>query len=148
MQIASSKHRSHRQVARRRAFTVLELTVAAAVLAILFATSMRMIRVVSDEQRASERRNVALQAVQAISEQVGNVPWEQLTAESVEHITIPDQAVPHLPGAKVAIAVNEELEPAAKRVLVEITWGSGGGKRTAPVRLTSWVFPEEAQLLQ
>jgi len=148
MQLPSTTHRNCHQAAWRRAVTVLELTVAVAVLAILMATAMRMVRVVSNQQRASERRTIALQTVQAISEQVANIPWGQLRAESVEQITVPEPVVPHLPGAKLAIAVNEETEPAAKRVVVEITWKSRGGERTAPMRLTSWVFPEPFQPAQ
>ncbi len=140
----SNLHHYHR-FARPAALTVLELTIAVAVLAVLLATSMKMIHLVTNQQRASERRNVALQTVQAISEQIGNTPWEQLTAETANQITVPRQVASYLPGAKLAITVSDETDPVSKRVLVELTWSGPGAKRTAPVRLTSWVFPEAAQ---
>ena len=140
----STDHRCNGQTARRRALTVIELTVAVAVLAMLLATSMKMIRVVSDQQRASERRVLALQTAQIISEQVGNIPWEKLTAETAGQMTIPAPIAPYLPGAKVGIAVAEETEPAAKRIQVETTWNGPSGQQAGPMRLTSWVFPDQS----
>lgn len=136
----------HRNVSRRLTgrpgLTLVELTIAIAVFSVLLATSMKMIFVASGQLRANERRNVALQAVQAISEQIENMPWEQVTTEAASQVAIPELAAPYLLGAKLTVTVNEETDPPAKRVLVEITWNGRGGQRSQPVRLTSWVFPE------
>jgi hypothetical protein len=124
--------------------TVIELTISIAILAVLLATSMRMIVVASDHVRANERRVLALQAVQAVSEEIDNIPWEQLNEETAASVRIPDAVASHLPGAKFTATVSDESDPPAKRVTVEITWNIRNGQPTVPTRLTTWVFPDEA----
>jgi len=132
-----------RRLTRRLGLTLVELTIAVAVFSVLLATSMKMIFVASSQMRANERRNVALQAVQAVSEQIENMAWDSLTTEAANQISIPELAKPYLPNAKLIVAVNDETDPPAKRVVVEITWNGRGGQRSQPVRLTSWIFPED-----
>jgi len=131
-----------RRPAIRQGITLVELTIAVAVFSVLLATSAKMIFVASSQLRANERRNVALQTVQAVSEQIGNIPWDQLTSGSASQITIPESVTSYLPGAKLIVSLEDETDPAAKRVRVEITWNGHGDQRAGPVRLTSWVFPE------
>jgi hypothetical protein len=126
---------------QRRALTVVEVSLAFALLAIVLATSVRMASVVADHSRAGERRDVALQAAQAVSEQVGNIPWDQLTLDAVNQVPIPAPLAERLPNAKLAIKLADETDPVAKRVQVEISWNSPTGKSSS-VRLTSWVFRE------
>ena len=124
--------------------TLLEMTVAAGILAVLISTSVQMIRVVSAQQRAAERRAVAMQTVQALAEQLGNLPWDELTPQSTEQITIPAVLAAYLPGAKLAVTLNGETEDiAAKRVAIELTWKAPNGQPAGPVRLTTWSFPDQ-----
>ena len=128
---------------RRIAFTLVELTLATALLAALLATSLQMLHALSDHKRSTVRRAIAMQAVQAMSEQIGNLPWDQLTTESAQHFELLPDFESRLPGAKVAIAVAEEPMPvASKRITVALTWTGAKGEIGAPVRLTSWVFPD------
>jgi type II secretory pathway pseudopilin PulG len=130
----------------RRAFTLLEVTIAAGMLAVLLTTSVQMLRALSIHQRASERRAVALEAVQAVADQVANIPWDQLTAESAKKVTIPKQLAGYLPGAKLTVSLDEEPTPtASRRVHIDVTWNGADGQPVAPVRLTSWVFPERSR---
>src|SRR5688572_16398667 len=75
---------------RRTGMSLLELTVAAALLAVVVASSMKMIQLMSVERRGSEQRAVALQAVQAISERAANMKWDQLTSEAANKIPVPE----------------------------------------------------------
>jgi hypothetical protein len=123
--------------------TLLEVIMASAMLAVLLATMLQMLRATNNHQRSNERRVIALQAVQAVADQVANIPWEQLTAESAKQVTIPRPLQSYLPGSTLAITVDEEPAPAAaKRIHVELAWNSADGKPGAPVRLTSWAFPK------
>jgi hypothetical protein len=124
--------------------TVIELTISIAILAVLLATSMRMIVVASDHVRANDRRDLALQAAQAVSEEIDNIPWEQLNDETAAGVRIPDAIASRLPGAKLTAKVAEESDPLAKRVTVEITWNTRSDQPAAPSRLTTWVFPDDA----
>jgi hypothetical protein len=131
---------------RRRAFTLIEVVIAAGMLAMLLTTSVHMLRALSLHQRASERREVALEAVQAVADQIANIPWDKLTAESAEKVTIPKPLDGYLPGAKLSVSVDEIAAPAAsRRVHVDLTWNGADGQPVAPVRLTNWVFPERAR---
>ena len=126
---------------RRRGFTIMEMVVAAGILALLLTTTVHMLRVLTDHQRASDRRATAIEAVQAVAEQVGNLPWDQLTTESAQQITIPQQLEARLPGTIVTIEVDEEASPVAdKRIMVELTWIGQDKETVAPIRLTTWAF--------
>jgi prepilin-type N-terminal cleavage/methylation domain-containing protein len=126
---------------RRHGFTLIELTAAAAMLALLLTMSAQMLRLLSVHQRASEQRAIALQAAQAITEEIGNLPWDQLTTEAANHVKVPAQLDSHLPGSKLTLAVVEESEPiASKRINLELVWNGTNGQMVAPVRLTSWAY--------
>src|SRR3982751_5473492 len=112
----------------RRAFTLFEVIIAAAILAALLSASVQMLHVLSIHQRATERRAAALQAVQAISDEVANIPWYQLTLESAKKVTIPQPINDYLPGAKLSVSLNEEAAPtSSKRLHVDLTWNGADG---------------------
>jgi|SRR3954451_15357489 prepilin-type N-terminal cleavage/methylation domain-containing protein len=127
----------------RRGFTLLELSVAAAMLAMLMASAVQMIRLVSSHQRAAERRVVALEAVQSVADEIGNMRWDTVTIESAKQVTIPKPLQSYLPGATLNVAMNDEATPVSKRLRIELSWPGADGKPVAPVRLTTWVFPEQ-----
>ena len=126
---------------RSRAFTLLEVILAATLLAMLLTASIQMLRALTASQRASERRTIALEAVQAISDQIANIPWTQLSPRTAERVAVPDPLNGFLPGALLTVTVNDEAKPTAKRIQVELTWKGPDGA-VAPVRVTSWAFPE------
>lgn len=128
----------------RSGFTLLELSVAAAVLAVLLATALKVMTATSNHARANERRLIALQTVQAVTEQIGNIPWDRLPTEAANPFPLPESTTAQLPGAELKVAVHDETAPPAKRITVELTWSANDADRAAPVRLTSWVFPETA----
>jgi hypothetical protein len=128
---------------RRRGVTLVEVTVAAGLLAVLLGVSGQFLRVLSSQQRAAERRVVALQAVQAVAEALGNLPAEKLTTEAARQVAIPEGLAPYLPGGQLAVAVADENDPvAAKRVSIELSWNGPHGQPAGPVRLTTWVYPD------
>jgi len=140
----SAKYDHRIVVEARRGVTLIELTIAVAIFAVLLTTTMKMIMAASNQVRANERRHIALQAAQAISEQIENIPWEQISTDAASQFPLPEAAVSHLPGAKLNVAVNDEKDPLAKRIAVEITWNGRSAERAGPVRLTSWAFPDSA----
>jgi hypothetical protein len=119
-----------------------ELTIAIAAFGILLATSMKMVVLLSHQSRADEQRHVAIQSVQAVLEQVENIPWEQLTVDAAKRVPIPEVAASRLEGAKLNLDVTDEPSLSAKRVVAELDWNGPGGERTKPIRLVAWVFPE------
>ena len=144
--LGSSRRRAP-SLSTRRAMSLLEITIAAALLAALMTVSVQMIRALGGQQRSVERRALAMRTVQALAEQIGNTPWEELTAESAGLVEIPTVVATHLPESKLTVALEEEQEPiAAKRVTVQLQWNGPGGQPTGPARLTTWVFPDDLPL--
>lgn len=132
--------------ARRAAVTLLEVAVAAAILATLITVSVKMLRTLGDQQLGVARRVIALDAVQAIAEQLGNTPWDELTTEAAGRIDVPAPLQPYLPGANVDISIQAEEEPVrTKRVTARITWNGPGGQPAHPVQLTTWVFADDVE---
>jgi hypothetical protein len=127
----------------RRGFTVIEATIAAAMLAMLLASSMQMVRLVSAYQRTADRRIIALEAVQSVSDQIANIPWDKLTAASATTVSIPKPLQPYLPAPALRISLSEEATPVpSKQLRVELAWRGSDGQPVAPVRLTTWIYPE------
>jgi hypothetical protein len=123
--------------------SLLEITLAAGLLGILMTVSVQMMRVMGDRHRAAERRAAALQTVESLAEMLGNMPWDELSTDAAEKIAIPESMSRHLPGAKLSVTVNDESEPVvAKRLMLELRWNNPRGQTPAPVRLTTWVFPD------
>src|SRR5205085_259811 len=136
--------RTSRAMNGRRAFTLLELTAAAAITVMLMATSLQMMHALTEHARITERRIYAEQAIGAVAEQIGSMAWDEVTSESASRIGVPAALVEHLPGAKLAVAVKEESSPAAKRIMLELTWQDRHGQTVEPLRLTTWEFPAAA----
>src|SRR5690242_6981587 len=133
------KHLSKARVRARRlcAFTLLEVIIAAALLAMLLIASVQMLRALSASQRASERRMVALEAVQAVSDQIANNPWDELSTKTAEKVSIPEPLNDFLHGVMLSASVDEATNPNSKRIRVEVTWNGPDGA-VAPVQMTTW----------
>ncbi len=101
-----------------------------------------MIFTLSSQVRANDSRYLALQAVQSVLEQAENVPWDELTSESVARIELPVSVVARLRDARLSLTVSEEAEPRAKRIHAELAWTGRGGQPARPMRLSAWVFPD------
>jgi prepilin-type N-terminal cleavage/methylation domain-containing protein len=131
----------------RAGFTLVEVIAATAMLAVLLVSTAHVLRVIGTQQIAADRRNLALQSLQNIAEQVGNVPWEELTPEAAGKLTVPDSVKAYLPDAILAAKVTDVQEPVAgKRVSLELTWNAPNGQPAAPAILTVWTFPHELSL--
>src|SRR5262245_59281057 len=94
-----------------RAFTLLELSVAAALIAALLVTTLQMLHALDDFRKTSRHRTYAQQAVAVVSEQVANLPWNSLTTETAKKIQIPDTLRPYLSDGKLAVDIAEETNP-------------------------------------
>ena len=69
----------------RLAMSLLEIAIAVAPLAVLMTVSVQMIRALGGQQRSVESdAHWQFEQFQALVEQIGNMPWEKLTAESID----------------------------------------------------------------
>jgi type II secretory pathway pseudopilin PulG len=126
---------------RRRAFTVLEIAIAAGLLGLLMTASVQVLRAMQTQQRAADRRASALHTVQALAEQISSFSWKDVTSERLRQLELPPPITEYLPEAQMTASLMEESEPVpAKRVTVELTWRGPKGQPAAPLRMTIWVF--------
>jgi hypothetical protein len=123
----------------------LEVSVAAAMLAALLATSVQAVALLRAQQQSAEHRALAVDAVQNLLEQFENLPWEQATAAGADRLSLPDSVGQYLHAAKIAVTVVDESEPiTARRATVELAWQANAGRPAIAVRMTTWIFPESA----
>lgn len=134
---------------RRHGMTMIEIAAAVAMLGVLLASSAQVMRALAKEQQAAARRVMALQTVQALTEELANVPWDRLSPESANQLMIPDVAKLYLPGAALVATVADADSPVqSKRLSVELRWRSPSGQPAAPLRLTTWVYADETKSAQ
>jgi len=112
-------------------------------LAVLLASSVQVMRALATQQLSATRRVMALQTVQSLTEELSNLPWNELTPDAANKLTLPDVVNLYLPSAAFSAVVAEEQQPiAAKRLSVELRWQAPNGQPAAPLRLTTWVYPD------
>jgi hypothetical protein len=125
---------------------MIEIAAATAMLAVLLASSVQVMRALATQQVAAARRVMALETVQALAEEFVNTPWDRLTPDAAGKLTIPEVARLYLPGAVLSATVAADDQPVeSKRLSVELRWRTPSGRPSAPLRLTTWVYPEESE---
>jgi hypothetical protein len=127
---------------RRSGITLFEVVIAVAAFGILLATCVKMMVLLSRQSRADDERNIAIQSVQAVLEQVENSHWDQLTQETANQVPLPEAATARLKDAKLTLTVSDEPSLSAKRISAALDWQAPDGDRSRPVRLVAWVFPD------
>jgi prepilin-type N-terminal cleavage/methylation domain-containing protein len=126
---------------RRRGMSLVELTVAVLVLAVMVSVCMRFLRALADQRRGLQNRRVAVEEVANVMERLGARPWEDLTPEAIGQVPLSAEAQRAIPGGKLEVDV---LRPAgdegAKRVTVVLRWPTGPEQADRSVRLVAWRY--------
>lgn len=130
----------------RRGFTVIEVSLA---LAVLLAASILLTQflVASSQQRKlADQHRLALEELSNRLERVMAAKWEDVNATVIEGQELSPSVQVNLPAAKLTASVTEEPSgPASgKQVRLEISWEQHG-QRVSPTVLTGWKFPREAR---
>jgi hypothetical protein len=127
---------------RRRGSLLVELAMAAVLLMIAMALTVKVLGLVAHERRASERRQRALVEVANLMEQITAYPFEEVTPELGRRLSLRATARQSLPDAELAVEVADK-EPgagrSARRIAIRLSWRAPGGEPVAPVRLSSWI---------
>ena len=129
------------QISGRRGFTLLELAAAGVLMAAALVVCVQVLGWIALERRAADRRQWATQEVSNVMEHLTTRSWDELTAEAAQGVQLSQSASEVLPEAELHADVTiSEMEPAAKRITVELRWRNRAGEFDAPVRLTTWLF--------
>ena len=125
----------------RRGFTVIEVSLA---LAVLLAASILLTQflVASSQQRKlADQRRLALEELSNRLERVMAAKWDDVNGAAIEGQEFSPTVQENLPAAKLTASVADEPGPASgKRVTLEISWEQHG-QRVSPIGLIGWKFP-------
>ena len=128
----------------RHGTNLFEIAVAAALLAALLSTSIKMTLALVGQRRAAERRAVAIETAANVMERISILPWDELASESLNQIKLPDELFLTIPSAKLTVDANEQESPAAKQISVAVSWTNRAGQPAAPVRISAWLHRKQA----
>jgi prepilin-type N-terminal cleavage/methylation domain-containing protein len=124
---------------RRRAFTLLELAVAAALLAVLLTMITKAFAAVERNMRRTDERAQALRTVENLLEELTLASWNEINDDGIGQLKLPDDLLRRWPQAKLVGEVVDDAEPvAAKRVTLSVQ--PQGPVRERSVTLTTWVY--------
>src|SRR5688500_6846861 len=105
----------------RDAMTVLEVSLALAVLSLAFVLLAQFVTAAAQQRRVSEHRRLALQEVANSLERVAALPWDEVTSEKLAEWKPSASISTAMSRAQLkAIVVAEPGPPEAKRVRIEV----------------------------
>ncbi|MEX2176067.1 MAG: hypothetical protein WD872_17025 [Pirellulaceae bacterium] len=128
--------------ARRRAGTLLEVTIALMILLVAVGGLATLLTTAAAHRRVGEQRRLAQQEVANRAERIALLSWDELTPESLAAQSLSDEVAAAVPNARLQLVMDEEAEaPRSKRVRIELHSKDSAGLSTQPAGLTVWKHP-------
>jgi type II secretory pathway pseudopilin PulG len=125
----------------RRGYSMIELLVAAGLLATLLTVCVQLSGVASAEQRALRQRQAAMNEAANVLERLSIRPWNALTDKDLGDLPLSAAARQSLPAAKLEVHVAQSAgQSGARRISVHIRWPDRDGRPEQTVRLTAWRY--------
>ncbi len=130
---------------KRRGMTIVECTLALAILVAAIYTGAQMILAVTLQQREAAQRQIARQEAANQMERMYVLTDEELKSGRIEDAALSETARQRLRGLEATATIVEvDGDPPGKRIAVEIRWTNKAGQPARPARLTAWRFQREA----
>ena len=124
---------------RRDAFTLVELAVTTALLAVLLTFITQSMAAVERHMRRTDERAGLMRTVENLMEEATLGDWDDIDDQRIRELTIPEHVRRRWPKARLTGEVVDESEPiAGKRVTLVLR--RAPGRRERPVTLTAWVY--------
>jgi prepilin-type N-terminal cleavage/methylation domain-containing protein len=124
---------------RRAAFTLMELAVTTALLAVLLSFITQSMAAVERHVRRTDERAELLRTVENLMEEITLGGWNEIDDERIAALMLPEHVRSRWPSAQLAGEVVDEAEPAVgKRVTLSLR--RSADPRERPVSLTTWVY--------
>jgi type II secretory pathway pseudopilin PulG len=125
----------------RNAFTLIEATGAAVVLAAILGAAVPMILLVQSQRRENAVHRDAVRAADNLLERVLAIDWADLESDRVGETIRADEVLVSVPGGAWNLeVVDAKAGPPAKRITVTVSYRIRG--QTGSVDLTAWRFGE------
>ena len=129
---------------RRRGSVLLEVSLAAGIVAMAMIAIAQLLAVAAQQERAIEQRRVAAQEAANALEQLLARPWSDLIPERLADVTLSENSIERLPSGQLICALEESTErPSSKRITATVSWQNRGGQEER-VRFSAWRFQQEA----
>lgn len=133
-----------RTALERPGTTLIELTAAAAILAVLIVVCSQMLSRTIAQQQAIAHRRAALQLASNAMERVQALAWNELTSAGTEPIAQAVVTQGKLRKSRIEIEiVQSEAAPTARRIVVTVFWTERSDQVERKQKLTAWRFAEE-----
>ena len=123
---------------KRSGVTIIETTIAMAILAVVITTSIQALVGVAAVRRANQQRLLAQQEAANLMEQLFAVRWEDLNDDTAASLQLSAEAAKRLRGAKLKVTLarpDDELAPI--QIRIEISWPDHTSQTTKPVKLVA-----------
>jgi hypothetical protein len=133
--------RANASVRRRRGALLIDVVMAAGMLAVALAVAVQMIGRLTAVRRALDRRQFAAAAAENTLERLAARRYDELTEESSGPETLDPGVARVLRDARLSVTVERESQAgglAGKWIKVELRWPGAGGVDERPVVLTTW----------
>lgn len=122
----------------RNAFTLLEIAVGAAMLAVLLMVVGKTVVAVEMSARKADDHAEALRVVDNLLEELLAAPWETIDAEAVSQLALPGYVQERWPAARVSGAVEAFEEPVpGKRIALTLSPRGANGRS---VTMTTYIY--------
>jgi prepilin-type N-terminal cleavage/methylation domain-containing protein len=123
---------------RRSGFTLLEIAVSAAMLAVLLLVVGKTIVAVEVSARRADEHAESLRVVDNLLEQLLAAPWDAIDAGAIGRLTLPEYVQTRWPAARVSGSVQNVDEPVpAKRVSLTLSPRGADGRS---MTMTTWIY--------
>jgi len=114
----------------RRGFTLIELTIAAALLGLLVGALSQFIGRWEAARRAADERRFALSAIENLMERATVLDFDPAAAE--------EELQGRLNSPRVEFRISEPDDLGLIAMTASLSWQNAQGERTSPVTLTAW----------
>jgi Tfp pilus assembly protein PilV len=124
----------------RRAFTLLEVTIACLLLILCAAVVAQMLHLLARQERVTDVRQTALRAVANRMEQLQARAWDELPVAPRTAEALPAEVLQLQPRAQLWSEVLEQEDGRVREIRVQIDWPDAGGNTVQPVSLSGWKY--------
>jgi Tfp pilus assembly protein PilE len=139
----SAKHAVNRR--SRRGYLLMEMLAATALVMILVALGAQMLQASARQRLAMRHRQAAMEEAANVLERVAARPWPQLTPAALGRERLSEDTREALSGGSLSIELAPEAgPPAARQVLVTVTWREPPAEEPLTVRLAAWRYAPTA----
>ena len=146
--IQNDAHQSQPWCRLRCGFTLIEMIGTCVLLGVVISMTVPMTLLVARERRSTEQRQVAMQHAMNLLEAAMSKTWSELPPGSLDCPTMDQDLTKLLPGFEQSLVVRSLHEqPESRQITASIRWKNHAGQLVSPIRLSTWIFPDDASTL-